>query len=449
MNTQPPALRATPLSSARRARFSDSIRRYVMVGAITCGLLVFGVGGWAATAKLSSAVIAAGTVVVATNVKQVQHPDGGIVGEIKVKDGDDVEEGQLLIRLDETLVAANRSLLDGQIIALEARLARLEAERDDATDLTLPPELASRADDPLVKQAIDSERKVLSARASTMTGQVDRLNERMKQLEQQIEGLDAQRDAKSGEIDLIDDELVLLEGLFERGRTTRDRIVNLKRNRLRLEGERGELISRASMAKGRINETQLEVLQIGIDQREKTFSEITEIKPEIANLKERRAAAEFQLKRMDIVAPEDGIVHNLDVHTVGGVVQPAQAIMQIVPDADALVIEAQIATVDVDQMSIGQDATVILSAFDYKTTPQLHGRVTFVSAEASRDEQTGVTYYTVRVTLKEGELERLNDDLVLLPGMPAEVYISTGGQTVVSYLMRPLTEQIRRAWRET
>ncbi|MEM8853849.1 MAG: HlyD family type I secretion periplasmic adaptor subunit [Pseudomonadota bacterium] len=449
MNAQPPALRATPLSSSRRARFSDSIRRYVMVGAITCGLLVFGVGGWAATAKLSSAVIASGTVVVATNVKQVQHPDGGIVGEIKVKDGDEVSQGQLLIRLDETLVAANRALLDGQIIAMEARLARLEAERDDAKDLTLPPELSTRADDPLVKQAIESERKVLNARASTMSGQVDRLNERVKQLEQQIEGLDAQRDAKTGEIDLIDDELELLEGLFERGRTTRDRIVNLKRNRLRLEGERGELISRASMAKGRINETELEVLQIGIDQREKTFSEITQIKPELANLKERRAAAEFQLQRMDIVAPEDGIVHNLDVHTVGGVVQPAQSIMQIVPDADALVIEARIATVDVDQMSIGQDATVILSAFDYKTTPQLHGRVTFVSAEASRDEQSGVTFYTVRVTLNEGELERLNDDLVLLPGMPAEVYISTGGQTVVSYLMRPLTEQIRRAWRET
>lgn len=438
-----------PAPSRPATRFSSSMKRYVTIGLATCILLVFGVGGWAATARLASAVIAGGTVVVASNVKSVQHPDGGIVGEIKVTDGDHVEAGDLLIRLDETLVAANRALLDGQIIALEARLARLEAEREDADTITIPPELAERLDEPLVKQALESERKVFMARKETMKGQVDRLNERIAQLHEQIRGLEAQKTAKEEELALIEDELDILTDLFDRGRTTRDKIVNLRRTRTRLLGERGELASQIAMAKGRINETQLEVLQITTDRREKTFAEITEIKPEIGNLRERRAAADFQLKRMDIRAPATGTVFELAVHTVGGVIQPAETIMQIVPQTDALVIEARVAPMDVDQVAIGQEAVVVLSAFDYKTTPQLHGTVTFVSAEASRDEATGTTFYRVRVSLNEGELDRLPEGLVLLPGMPAELYISTGGQTVVSYLMRPLTEQIRRAWRET
>jgi HlyD family secretion protein len=432
-----------------KPRFSGSIRRYCVIGLATCILLVFGVGGWAATARLASAVIANGTVVVASNVKQVQHPDGGIVGEIMVDDGDRVEAGDLLIRLDETVVASNRALLDGQIIALEARLARLEAERDDADTITVPDELADRMDDPLVQEALKSERKVFNARKETIEGQVKRLNERINQLEQQIEGLQSQKQAKEQEIALIDDELEILTDLYDRGRTTRDKIVNLRRNRMRLEGERGDLASRIARTRGRINETELEVLQLTTDRREKTIAEITEIKPEIANLKERRTAADFQLKRMDIRAPASGTVFELAVHTEGGVVQPAETIMQIVPQTDALVMEARVAPTDVDQVAIGQDATVVLSAFDYKTTPQLNGTVTFVAAEASRDENTGMTFYRVRVSLNEGELDRLPDDLVLLPGMPAEIYISTGGQTVVSYLMRPLTEQIRRAWRET
>lgn len=439
----------SPRLAPPKPRFSGSIQRYVRIGTITIVVLVVGFGGWAATAKLSSAVIAAGKVVVASRVKQVQHPDGGIIGAIMVKEGEVVETGDLLIRLDETLVAANRALLDGQIIALEARLARLEAERSDADALAVPAEFAERSDEPLVRQALESERTVFEARKETMAGQVDRLEERIMQLEEQIGGLEAQRDAKAGEVALIDEELVVLEGLFERGRTTRDRLVNLKRNRLRLEGERGALVSQIAVAKGRINETQLEVLQLTTDRREKTFSEITQIRPELANLKERRAAADFQLKRMDIRAPADGTVFELAVSTVGGVVQPGQTIVQIVPQSDQLLIETQVSPTDVDQVAVGQAATIVLSAFDYKTAPRLNGTVRFVSAEASRDERTGLAYYVVRVALGEDELDRLPDDLVLVPGMPAEAYISTGGQTVATYLLRPLSRQVRRAWRET
>lgn len=438
-----------PVPAKTKPRFSSSIRRYVVIGLATCIFLVFGVGGWAATARLASAVIANGTVVVASNVKQVQHPDGGIVGEIMVDDGDNVKSGDLLIRLDETVVAANRALLDGQIVALEARLARLEAERDDADTIQIPAEFEGRLDERLVSEALKSERKVFQARKETISGQVGRLRERIAQLEQQIVGLESQKEAKEQEIALIDDELEILTDLYDRGRTTRDKIVNLKRNRMRLEGERGDLASRIAGTRGRINETELEILQLTTDRREKTIGAITELKPEIANLKERRAAAEFQLKRMDIRAPASGKVFELAVHTEGGVVQPAQTIMQIVPQAEQLQMEARVAPTDVDEVAIGQDARVVLSAFDYKTTPQLNGEVTFVAAEASRDENSGLTFYRVRVSLNEDEMDRLPDDLILMPGMPAEIYISTGGQTVVSYLMRPLTEQFRRAWRET
>ena len=427
---------------------AGSLRLYITVGVVTCVLLIGGVGGWAATAKLASAIIAAGQVVVSSNVKDVQHAEGGIVGEIFVRDGDKVEAGADLVRLDETLVAANRALIDGEIIANEARLARLVAERDDAEALTVPPELADRQSDPRVEDAIEAEKRVFEARRETLTGQVNRLNERRSQLEQQIEGLNAQREAKEGELALIDEELEVLGGLYDRGRTTRDKIVNLKRNRMRLEGERGDLVSQIAVAKGRIAETELEILQLTTDQREKTFGEITELRPEIANLKERRIAADFQLRQMNITAPATGTVFELAVHTVGGVIKPGETIMRIVPEADDLVIEAKLSPTDVDQVHIGQDAQVALHAFDARTTPQLQGEVEFVAAEASEDQRTGLTYYRVRVTLKDGELSRLPDDLELVPGMPAEVFISTGSQTVVAYLMRPLVNQVRRAWRE-
>ncbi len=427
---------------------SGSLRAYVTLGVATCVLLIGVMGGWAATAKLASAIIAGGQVVVASNVKHVQHPDGGIVGAIDVKDGDKVVAGQELVRLDETLVAANRALIDGEIIANEARLARLVAERDDATALEVPDELVKRQNDPLVKDALEAEKRMFGARRETMKGQVNRLEERRHQLEQQIDGLNAQREAKEGEISLIDEELEVLGGLYDRGRTTRDKIVNLKRNRMRLEGERGDLVSQVAIAKGRIAETELEILQLTTDQREKTFGEISEIRPEIANLKERRAAADFQLRQMNITAPVDGTVFELMVHTVGGVIKPGETILSIVPEADVLVVEAKLAPTDVDQVHVGQDAQVALHAFDARTTPQLKGKVAFVAAEASEDQRTGLTYYQVRVTLNEGELSRLPDDLALLPGMPAEVFIATGSQTVANYLIRPLVNQIRRAWRE-
>ena len=428
---------------------AGSLRRYVIIGMVACFVLVGVVGGWASTARLSSAVIAMGSVVVASNVKTVQHPDGGIVGAIHVTDGEHVEEGQLLVTLDETLVAANRALVDGEIVAGEARLARLRAERDEDSELQISPELEMRATEPNVKDAIDAEQRMFKARKETLDGQVNRLNERLKQLDQQISGLTAQKDAKSGELDLIDEELEVLGGLYDRGRTTRDKIVNLKRNRMRLEGERGELVSQIAIARGRIAETELEILQLNTDQREKTFAEITELRPEVANLKERRAAADFQLGRMNIRSPATGTVFELNFHTVGGVVQPGDTIMKIVPEADALLVEAKLSPTDVDQVTVGQHAVIVLSAFDSRTTPQLDGTVQFVAAEASEDQRTGLPYYSVRVELNPGQLDRLPDDLDLMPGMPAEIFISTGSQTVVAYLIRPLANQIRRAWRET
>lgn len=438
-----------PYVAKAKKPFSASIRDYVLIGTASCALLVFGFGGWAATAKLSSAVVAGGTVVVASNVKSVQHSDGGIVGEIRVRDGDEVHAGDLLVRLDETLVAANRALLDGQIIAMEARLARLRAERDEVAEIAVPDELASRMDEVLVKAATSAQRKVFDARRTTLAGQTDRLNERVKQLDQQIAGLVAQRDANGQELTLIGEELEVLQKLYDKGNTTRDRIVALQRNKARLDGERGDLESQIAVARGRINETQLEVLQLSTDRLEKTYDEITELEPELANLKERRIAADFQLTRMDIHSPSDGRVFELKVHTVGGVVQPAETIMQIVPEAEKLIIEARIAPTDVDQVTVGQVAQIVLSAFDHRTTPHLAAKVTLVSAEAVQDQQTRMTYYTVRVALDDGEIDRLPDGLTLLPGMPAEVYISTGGQTVVGYLMKPLSEQFRRVWRES
>lgn len=409
-------------------------------------VLVGGAGGWAVSTELAGAVIAMGSVVVDSDVKRVQHPTGGVVGELNVRNGDHVKAGDILLRLDETITRANLAIVLNSLDQAIAREARLAAERDAASQIAFPPELLEREAEPAVAAIIAGEERLFELRASARNGQIAQLRERASQLDDEIEGLTGQMEAKGREIELLQEELAGVRELWEKNLITIQRVTALERDSARLEGERGELIASIAQAKGRQTEVGLQIIQIDQDLRSEVASELREIQGQIAEFRERKTAAEDQLRRIDIRAPQDGTVHQLSVHTVGGVITAGETIMQIVP-TDTLTIEVKIAPQDIDTVHLGQTAVLRLSAFNTRTTPEVKGTVTRVSPDLVLDERTGTTYYTARIAILPEEMHKLGT-LELSPGMPVEAFIQTGARTVMSYLMKPLVDQVTRTFRE-
>lgn len=438
--------------ASQSENLSASIKRYVVVGVASVGILVVGLGGWAAVANISGAVVAPGQVQVKGNSKRIQHREGGIIGKIAVKDGDRVNAGDLLIQLDDTLVRTNLAVIEKQLVEFTARETRLIAERDDLSDVTFPEWLAElgakdSADGRNALNAMRGEERLFVTRREMLTGQVAQLKERIQQFELQSEGLVSQRDAKDEEIQIIDAELESLQDLLERGLVAKPRVLELQRNTTRLRGEHGALISEIAVAKGRISETRLTIIQTAQDRQEEVLSQLRDVQAEIVRLTEQRIAARDQLRRIDIRAPQNGIIHELAFHTIGGVIQPGETILNIVPDGFDLIVEARVTPTDRDQTAAGQAAVITFSAFSQRTTPQMHGTVETISADLSVDEATGANYFSAQIVLNEGEKERLGD-LELVPGMPAETFIQTEERTVLSFLLKPLTDNLRRAFRE-
>lgn len=423
-----------------------AIRRLNVIGLATLVVLVGGFGGWAFTTQLAGAVVASGAVVVDSDIKRVQHPTGGVVGELNVRNGDLVKAGDILVRLDDTITRANLSIVLNSLNQAMAREARLKAERDAAAALTFPPELAEQLGDTDVASILAGEERLFELRATARAGQIAQLRERASQLEDEIEGLGGQLSAKAQEIVLVTKELVGVRELWEQNLISIQRVTALERDAARLEGERGQLVAAIAQAKGRQTEVGLQIIQIDQDLRSEVASDLRETQSQIAEFDERRTAAEDQLKRIDIRAPQDGLVHQLAVHTVGGVIGAGETIMQIVP-IDLLTIEVKIAPQDIDNVSPDQLAVLRLSAFNTRTTPEIKGTVIRVSPDLILDERTGTSYYTARIGILPGETEKLGA-LVLTPGMPVEAFIQTGERTVMSYLMKPLADQLTRTFRE-
>ena len=423
-----------------------SIRTHLLGGLAVVALLAGGVGGLAATTELSGAVIAPGSLVVDSNVKKVQHPTGGVVGELRARDGDKVKAGDIVVRLDETITQANLAIVVKSLNELQSRLARLEAERDNVDAIVFPAELLARADDPELARSMTGERNLFEFRKSARAGQKAQLRERIAQLKEEIQGLTGQVAAKKRETELIGQELEGVRDLWRKNLVQIQRVTALERDAARLEGERGQLIASTAQAKGKISEIELQILQIDQDLRSEVAKDLREVQGKIAELVERKVAAEDQLKRIDIRAPQNGMVHQSTVHTVGGVITPGEAIMLIVPEADALTVEAKLAPQDIDQVRVGQTAALRFSAFSQRTTPELDGVVSRVSADLTTDQRTGAAYYVVRITLSDSEIARL-EGLRLVPGMPVEAFIRTGERTVLSYVMKPFTDQITRSFR--
>lgn len=432
-----------------RSARGDGIARHITVGLIAILILVGGIGGWSAYASLSAAVIAAGQVVVSSNVKQIQHPYGGVVDRIAVEDGDRVEAGDLLFSLDETITAAERAVVVNRLSELQARKLRLEAERTGGTFSAKTAAEPGLDDNGIVlsQKALETEERVFKARDQARNGRKAQLTERVGQLEREIEGLDAQIAAKTEEVRLVEQELADMSTLIADRLIPASRITALKRETTRLQGERGALIAQLARTQGQVSETQLQSLQIEEDLQTEVTAELRDLDSEMTELLERRIASDERLQHMTVFAPISGTVHESDVHTVGGVLRTAETVMQVVPSTDTLTIEARIPPANIDQVQVGQAAAIRLSAFNQRTTPELAGRVSRIAADASEDERTGITYFTVRIALPEQEIARLNG-LELLPGMPVEAFIQTEARTALNYFTKPISDQLRHALRE-
>jgi len=424
-----------------------SIRLHLIIGLAIVVVLAGGLGGWASTAEISGALIAPGSIVVESNVKKVQHPTGGVVGEVLARDGDLVKAGDVVVRLDDTVTKASLAIVVKTLDGLMARGARLRAEQQGLDKITFPKELLDRASDPEVRNIIASETKLFDVRTNGRVGQRAQLRERITQLNEEIAGLTAQETAKDQEIALVEKELVGVRDLYDKHLVQMSRLTTLERDAARLNGERAQYIASRAQAKGKITETELQIIQVDKDMVSDVSKDLRETTDKIGEFVERKVTAEDQLRRTDIRAPQNGMVLQSTVHTVGGVITAGDAIMMIVPQSDDLQVEAKVNPQDIDKLQIGQKTLLRLSAFNQRTTPELNGVVSRVSPDVTVDQRTGQSYYTIRVSMPAQEIARLGD-VKLIPGMPVEAFVQTGDRTMLSYLIKPLSDQLMRAFRE-
>lgn len=424
-----------------------SINRHLVVGAGTVFLLFGVAGGWAVTTDIAGAVIASGAVVVDSNPKKVQHLTGGIVGDLLVREGSHVTAGDVLIRLDPTMSQANLGIVLNGLDQFTAQRARLAAERDRLPAITFPQDLLDRRNDAEVAEILLGERRLFDVRRQSQAGKKLQLEKQIEQSRQEITGYKVARDSKVNERVLIGRQLESVHSLWERQLTELDRLIAIERQKTTIEGDIGRYTAAIAQAEGKIAETELQIIQVDEDVISEVAKEIRDVDARIGEYSERKIAAQDQLKHIDIRAPQTGVVHELSVHTVGGVVPAEEQLMLIVPDADILVVESRVHPQDIDQLYIGQPTGLRFTAFSQRTTPEIKGTVNRISADVTTDTRTGSSYYTVRVLFAADEVARLGK-VKLVPGMPVETFIKTGDRSVASYFVKPLMDHVMRAFRE-
>ncbi|MGB3314988.1 MAG: HlyD family type I secretion periplasmic adaptor subunit, partial [Albidovulum sp.] len=406
-----------------------SPRGPLLLGGIALAILVGGFGVWSVTTEIAGAVVASGNVEVEQNRQVVQHPDGGVVAEILVKDGDLVEAGAPLIHLDGTLLRSELTIVEGQFFEILARRGRLEAERDDADTITFPEELTVIAGErPEIAALIKGQDRLFAARRETEANEIEQLQRRRGQIASQIEGIAAQRIASDDQLRLIGQELSDLQTLLDRGLTQAGRVLALEREKARLAGTAGELDATRAEADGKVTEIDIEILKRGSTRREEANTELRELGYRELELAERRRALIEQIDRLEIRAPVSGIVHALQVTTPRSVVRAADPVLFLIPQDRPLVIAARVLPINVDEIQVGQEVTLRFSAFDSRSTPELFGQVSRISADALTDEASQISYYRTEVVLAPDEVDKLAGQAII-PGMPVEVFIRTGERT--------------------
>jgi HlyD family secretion protein/epimerase transport system membrane fusion protein len=422
-------------------------RGWIVAGFLIIFVAFGGFGTWAAFASLDSAAIAQGVVVVETDRKSVQHLEGGLVKEIRVRDGDRVEKNDVLIRLEDTHASAMHEIVRGELDASLAEESRLIAERDGQDDIAFPRELLARSRVAKVAKALKGQRQLFSARRNAFKGQVAILEQSIAQFREQIAGLEAQHGARQKQLTILKDELRGLRKLLAQGNVPRNEVLAYERRIAELGGEKGLYMADVARAQQGIGEARLRIGQLRKSAREEVVAELREVQERIFGLEERLVAAEDVLARTEIRAPSAGVVMGMQTHTTGGVIAPAQEILQVVPVGDRLVIEAHVDPIDIDDVAVGQQATVRLTAFKLRSTPIIVGTLINLSADRLIDEHSGTPYYLARIEVSKDELASLGD-LELQPGMPVEALIKTGARTALGYMLSPLTENFDLAFRE-
>ena len=422
-------------------------RRWSRIGyAILAG--TFGLSiVWSSLAPLSSAVVAQGSVKVDSSRKKIQHPEGGVVKAILVKDGSTVKAGDVLVQLDETKAGAAYGVVKGgREVALAAQ-ARLEAERDERSSIVFPKALTSQANEPQIAEILRSQESVFNARRGSRIGEVGILERQIGSLRSEIAGLQSQQRSKQEQAASVKAELDGLASLASQGMVEKTKIRTIERDLTRLLGERDELASKVASANTAISEKELKKFQVKKAFHEEVVAELKKVQAENFELIERESATRYTLEQTELRAPVDGTVTDLKIHTAGGVIGPGEVVMEVVPSSDRLIVEGKVLSPDIDRVALGQDVGVKLHAFNARTTPELKGKLSYVSADAVLDPRTEMSYFIVKVTVSADELKRLGDQKVQ-PGMQTDVFIITGERTFLGYLFQPLADSFNQAWRE-
>lgn len=445
----PPPGSIGPAPSSGDGKLDFPVRGPMSLGLIVLIVLLGGFSLWAATTNISGAIIAGGQIEVDRNRQVVQHPDGGVVAEILVDEGDVIENGAPLVRLDPTLLTSELTIVEGQYFELVARRARLNAERLEADSLEFDAELLELAKvDDTIAELVDGQVRLYAARRESVEREIEQLRKRADQIVDQVVGIEAQQDALVRQLELIATELEDQQSLLDRGLAQASRVLALQREEARLSGTVGELAAQKAQAEGRITELDIEILKLDTRRREEAITTLRDLQYRERELAEQRRALKERLSRMEITAPVGGVIYGLAVFAERSVIRPADPVLFIVPQDRPLVIAAQVEPIHIDQVFVDQKVTLRFSALDSRKTPEVNGTVTLVSADAFRDDGTGVSYYRAEIELDEGEIARLPENTTLIPGMPVEAYIQTEARTPLNYLVKPFTDYFVEAFRE-
>ena len=427
-----------------------SAKAPVTIGMI--GLVVFfgGFVAWAVITQISGAIIASGRIEVDQNRQIVQHPTGGVVSDIRVQEGDVVIAGDVLIELDKTQLVSQLAIVEGQLYELMARRGRLEAERDGADELEFEDELLTGAQqNPDIDELVNGQSNLFFARRETTAREKEQMGQRRIQITNQIEGIDAQESSLQEQLSLIQQELTSQQSLLDRGLAPAGTVLALQRQSASLSGQLGELAASKAQAQERITELEIQELSLTTQRREEAITTLRDLRYRELEFVEQRSSLIADIERQLIRAPVSGIVYGLRVQTMRSVIRGADPVLYLVPQDRPLVIAASVDPIHIDQIVTGQAVNLRFSALDQRTTPELEGKVTLVSADAFEDEQVGISYYRAEIILNPGEVEKLTNGQILIPGMPVEAFIRTADRSPLGYLIKPLADYFNRAFRES
>jgi len=443
------ASRLLPYDAMNHLAPDQRARPTILMGLLIMFILFGVIGVWAAVVPLSAGAIAPGKVVSESNRKEIQHLEGGIIKEILVGDGDVVKANQVLVKLDSTNAKARSDQVLGQYLAAKATEARLIAERDGKSEITFPEEyVAQEATNPKVKEALETQRRLFTTRRDALEGQINVLNQKAAQSGEEMRGLREQIAAANTQINLLAQEIATVEGLLKTGNALKPRLLNLQRQQADLMGQRGNaqaMVSRASQA---ASEAKMNIINAKNDFMNKVAAELKDTQVQLSSLEEQARATSDVARRVEVVAPLAGTVTALDVHTVGGVVQPGAVLMYLVPADDRMIVEARVSPQDIDVVHAGLIAQVRLTAFKSRYLRPIEGKVITVSADRVEDAATRENYFVARIEIPQSELAALGENIKLTSGMPADVLIVTGTRTMLSYIVRPIRESFGHAFHD-